>query len=92
MDLTATSRPAPSSARPGDWALIAAGASLTVIVAGSLFTVFGGGSDGTELALRMTARLSFVWFMLAFVAAPARHRHLGGVGDLLPLPGRQRRP
>jgi methionine sulfoxide reductase heme-binding subunit len=70
MDLTASSRPAPSAARPGDWALIAGGASLTVALAASLFTVVGTGSDGTELALRMTARLSFVWFMLAFVAAP----------------------
>ena len=70
MDLSATSRPAPSTARPGDWALIAAGASLTVVLAASLFTFVGTGSDGTELALRMTARLSFVWFMLAFVAAP----------------------
>jgi DMSO/TMAO reductase YedYZ heme-binding membrane subunit len=69
MELTSTS-PAPGTAQPGDWALIAGGASLTVILAAALFTWFGSGSDGTELALRMTARLSFVWFMLAFVAAP----------------------
>lgn len=65
-----TRRSVPGGAQPGDWALISAGASLTAVLAAALFAWFGSGSDGTELALRMTARLSFVWFMLAFVAAP----------------------
>lgn len=69
MDL-ATTRLAPRTAQPGDWGLIAAGTSTTVALAAAVFTVAGTDSDGTELALRMTARLSFVWFMLAFVAAP----------------------
>ena len=86
MDLTATSRPPPSAARPGDWALIAAGASLTVILAASLFTFVGTGSDGTELALRMTARLSFVWFMLAFVAAPLHQLRPSPAERLAPAP------
>jgi sulfoxide reductase heme-binding subunit YedZ len=30
----------------------------------------GTGSDGVELALRTTARVSFVWFLLAYLATP----------------------
>jgi methionine sulfoxide reductase heme-binding subunit len=51
---------------------------VMLVIAATLFngavaaTLLLAGSDsaGTELALRTTARVSFVWFMLAFVAAP----------------------
>jgi sulfoxide reductase heme-binding subunit YedZ len=39
-------------------------------LAGALLLLAGSDSGATELALRTTARVSFVWFMLAFVAAP----------------------
>jgi methionine sulfoxide reductase heme-binding subunit len=39
-------------------------------LATSLLLLAGSDSAGTELALRTTARVSFVWFMLAFVASP----------------------
>lgn len=39
-------------------------------LAGTLLLLAGTGVAGTELALRTTARVSFVWFMLAFVASP----------------------
>ena len=39
-------------------------------LAGSLLLFAGSDIDATELALRTTARVSFVWFMLAFVASP----------------------
>lgn len=50
--------------------LIAGATLLNVAVAGCLLRIAGTDSDGTELALRTTARVSFVWFMLAFIAAP----------------------
>jgi methionine sulfoxide reductase heme-binding subunit len=49
---------------------IAAATLLNAAIAGSLLLAVGTDSDGTQLALRTTARVSFVWFMLAFVASP----------------------
>ena len=66
---TAARRPESTAAR-GDLAIIAAGTTLSLTWAAILLWGAGTDSDGTELALRMTARASFVWFMLAFVAAP----------------------
>lgn len=43
---------------------------INVSLAIALLLVAGSDSDGTELALRATARISFVWFILAFVASP----------------------
>ena len=65
-----TTRLAPRAAQPGDLVLIAGGTALSFALATTILIVLGTGSEGTELALRMTARLSFVWFILAFVAAP----------------------
>lgn len=49
-----------------------AGASLAnLAVAATVFAVAGTAADGTELALRTTARVSLVWFLLAFCASPA---------------------
>src|SRR5258705_12370946 len=66
---TAARRPESTAAR-GDLAIITAGTALSLTWAAILLWGAGTDSDGTELALRMTARASFVWFMLAFVAAP----------------------
>ncbi|MBX3026179.1 ferric reductase-like transmembrane domain-containing protein [bacterium] len=63
-------RIAPRTAQPGDLGLIAGGTALSLGAAIVILAVAGTGSDGTELALRMTARLSCAWFMLAFIAAP----------------------
>jgi DMSO/TMAO reductase YedYZ heme-binding membrane subunit len=65
-------RTAPHAAQPGDRVLIAGGTALSFALAATILAVLGTGSAGTELALRMTARLSFVWFILAFIAAPLR--------------------
>ena len=43
---------------------------LNASLAGALLLLAGSDSGATELALRTTARVSFVWFMLAFVASP----------------------
>lgn len=40
-------------------------------IAATVLTRWGTGPDGTELALRTTARVSLVWFLLAFLATPA---------------------
>jgi DMSO/TMAO reductase YedYZ heme-binding membrane subunit len=53
-----------------DIAFIAAATVLNATIAGLLLLTAGSGIDGTELALRTTARVSFVWFMLAFIASP----------------------
>jgi DMSO/TMAO reductase YedYZ heme-binding membrane subunit len=39
-------------------------------IAGCLLTLAGSDVAATEIALRTTARVSFVWFMLAFIASP----------------------
>ena len=70
MEGTLTRPAAPRGAQPGDLAIIAAGTTVNLAVAATLFAAAGTDSAGTELALRMTARVSFVWFMLVFVAAP----------------------
>ena len=52
-------------------AAIVAGVTLfNAGVAVLLLLLAGSDSDGTELALRTTARVSFVWFMLTFIASP----------------------
>ncbi len=54
----------------GHGALIAGATLVNLTVAALLIALAGSDSDGTELALRTTARVSFVWFMLAFLASP----------------------
>ena len=51
-------------------ALIVGATLVNGAVAGTLLLLAGTDSAGTELALRTTARVSFVWFMLAFIASP----------------------
>jgi sulfoxide reductase heme-binding subunit YedZ len=51
-------------------ALIAGATLVNASLAAFLLLLGGSDSAGTELALRTTARVSFVWFMLAFVASP----------------------
>jgi DMSO/TMAO reductase YedYZ heme-binding membrane subunit len=51
-------------------ALITGATLFNAGLAGCLLQTAGSGIAATELALRMTARVSFVWFMLAFIAAP----------------------
>ena len=52
-------------------------------LAGSLLLLAGSDIAATELALRTTARVSFVWFMLAFVAAPLQQLRPSRVGAWL---------
>jgi methionine sulfoxide reductase heme-binding subunit len=51
-------------------ALILGATLLNAGIAACLLQLAGSDVAGTELALRTTARVSFFWFMLAFVAAP----------------------
>ena len=53
-----------------DVAWIVGATLFNASLAGALLWVAGADIPGTELALRMTARVSFVWFMLAFIATP----------------------
>lgn len=53
-----------------DLLLVLAATSLNLGIAVLLVAMVGTGKDGTELALRMTARVSFVWFLAAFLARP----------------------
>jgi methionine sulfoxide reductase heme-binding subunit len=51
-------------------AFIAGATLLNAGIATALRWYAGSGSAATELALRTTARISFVWFMLTFIASP----------------------
>ena len=53
-----------------DLPMIIGATALNATIALGLFAIAGTDSAGTELALRTTARVSFVWFMLAFLASP----------------------
>jgi len=63
-------RHSPLQSPPKDTALIVGATLFNGVVAGSLLWFAGTDSAATELALRTTARVSFVWFMLAFIASP----------------------
>lgn len=54
----------------GDLRLIVVATLINLGLAAGLLCLVGTDSDGTELALRTTARVSFFWFMLVFIAAP----------------------
>lgn len=56
----------------GELALIAGATLVNATIAVTLLALVGSDVAGTELALRTTARVSFVWFMLAFVASPVQ--------------------
>jgi DMSO/TMAO reductase YedYZ heme-binding membrane subunit len=67
--------PSATHADPGEvpWivgaTLVSLGIAVTILVAGE------AGREATRLALRATARVSFVYFILAFVAAPLAALH-----------------
>lgn len=51
-------------------ALVVGATLVNAALAAALLLIVGTDSEGTELALRTTARVSFVWFILAFIASP----------------------
>lgn len=62
-----------TSPRPRDWselAIVVGAALVSFAVAGTILATGDFGREATRLALRTTARLSFVYFTLAFVASP----------------------
>jgi DMSO/TMAO reductase YedYZ heme-binding membrane subunit len=67
----------------GELGIIVGATLLNAAIALTVFTLAGTGSDGTELALRTTARVSFVWFMLAFVASPLARLRPGPLAEWL---------
>lgn len=64
-------------------ALIGGGAIFNLGAAALLLAIAGSDSDGTELALRTTARISYVWFMLAFIASPLHKLRPSRISDWL---------
>jgi DMSO/TMAO reductase YedYZ heme-binding membrane subunit len=62
--------PSPTSADPGELAWLVAATLVSLSVATTILSAGEGGREATRLALRATARVSFVYFILAFVAAP----------------------
>jgi sulfoxide reductase heme-binding subunit YedZ len=54
----------------GDVAIVVGAILLSLTVAGSVLAFGGDAREATRLALRTTARLSFVYFLVAFVASP----------------------
>lgn len=65
-----TLRPRTSGGAQGDARIIVGATLLNLAIAAGLLIVGGTDKDATELALRTTARVSFFWFMLVFVASP----------------------
>jgi sulfoxide reductase heme-binding subunit YedZ len=63
--------------------LIVAATAANLALAAALLAVAGFGVDGTELALRMTARVSFLWFLTVFVAGPLQRLRPSRVGAWL---------
>ena len=66
-----------------DIVLVVALSLANAAIAWTLITLAGSDVAGTELALRMTARVSFVYFMLAFIASPLHQLSGGRVGAAL---------
>jgi hypothetical protein len=54
----------------GEIGIVVAAALLSCAVAGTVLAAGDFGRDATRLALRLTARLSFCYFVIAFVASP----------------------
>lgn len=54
-------------------------AAVAILVLGR----FGAGADGTELALRTTARVSLLWFVAAYAARPLHDLFPGGLAASL---------
>jgi len=62
---------------------IAAASIVNAAIALLVLRLWGTGSDGVELALRVTARVSFFYFLLAFVASPLARLAPGAVSTWL---------
>ena len=67
----------------GEAALIVAATLLSLTLAGTILAVGEAGREATRLVLRATARLSFVYFILAFVASPLARLRPGPVSGWL---------
>lgn len=67
----------------GQGAFIVAATTFNALIAIAVLSAWGAEPAGIELALRVTARVSFVWFLLAFVAAPLQQLRPGPVGTWL---------
>jgi DMSO/TMAO reductase YedYZ heme-binding membrane subunit len=66
-------------------ALIAGATLFNAGLAVALLWFAGTDSEATQLALRTTARVSFAWFMLAFIASPLRELRSSRFSDWLML-------
>lgn len=66
----ASVRRAPSRGGMTDGLFVVLGTLVNAAFALAVTRYAGDGREGTQLALRMTARVSFAWFMLAFLASP----------------------
>src|SRR5262245_25355163 len=75
MSLESTNPSDKGEVRQGDWRLIVGVMLANAVLALALLVLAGSDIAATELALRTTARVSFVWFMLAFVASPLWQLH-----------------
>jgi sulfoxide reductase heme-binding subunit YedZ len=69
------STPSTTHAERGELLWIVGATLCGLTVAAAIMIVGGGDRDATRLALRATARVSFVYFVLAFVAAPLARLH-----------------
>lgn len=71
------------SRKAGQGALVFFLTLLTAVLTGAVLAAAGTGPEGTRTALRVTARFSLIWFLLAYVAGPLDHLRPGGLGAVL---------
>lgn len=71
----------PTTKGQGAW--IAGLTALNAALAGLVLLLAGGDAEGVRTALRFTARVSLIWFLLAYVAVPLDRLRPGGVGAAL---------
>ena len=75
--------PPAGGADRGELRLIAAATAVSLTLAATILATAGAPRDATRLALRATARLSCVYFMLAFIASPLLRLWPGAVARWL---------
>jgi hypothetical protein len=75
--------PAVSGTDRGELAILLGAALVSLTVAGSVLAAGDAGREATRLALRLTARLSFVYFLLAFIATPLARLRPGALSRWL---------
>jgi sulfoxide reductase heme-binding subunit YedZ len=83
MSLAASGHAAIPAPAPSDSRRIAIATACNAAIAVLVLAIAGTGVTGVELALRITARVSMLWFLLAYVATPLAELRAGDLSRTL---------